>query len=122
VAISNSRLVALDDRGVTFRWKDYREHGRTRYKTMSLATEEFMIDIASINKTFTAAFCKIMPPRTPVASCCKTFHCWHDNRLLNSPCRYVLGSPPTHIDHATPPISASLASADVQIPIVPRRC
>ena len=42
VAISNSRLVALDDRGVTFRWKDYREHGRTRYKTMTLATEEFM--------------------------------------------------------------------------------
>ena len=42
VAISNSRLVALDDRGVTFRWKDYREHGRTRYKTMTLPTEEFM--------------------------------------------------------------------------------
>jgi hypothetical protein len=42
VAISNSRLVALDDRGVTFRWKDYREHGRTRYKTMTLATAEFM--------------------------------------------------------------------------------
>jgi hypothetical protein len=32
----------LDDRGVTFRWKDYREHGRTRYKTMTLKTEEFM--------------------------------------------------------------------------------
>ena len=42
VAISNSRLVASDDRGVTFRWKDYREHGRTRYKTMTLATDEFM--------------------------------------------------------------------------------
>src|SRR5216683_4171941 len=42
VAISNSRLLAMDDRGVTFRWKDYREHGRTRYKTMTLATEEFM--------------------------------------------------------------------------------
>jgi hypothetical protein len=42
VAISNSRLVALDERGVTFRWKDYRAHGRTRYKTMTLATEEFM--------------------------------------------------------------------------------
>ncbi len=42
VAISNSRLVALDDRGVTFRWKDYREHGRTRYKTMTLNTDEFM--------------------------------------------------------------------------------
>jgi hypothetical protein len=42
VAISNSRLVAADDRGVTFRWKDYRERGRTRYKTMTVATEEFM--------------------------------------------------------------------------------
>jgi hypothetical protein len=42
VAISNSRLVAADDRGVTFRWKDYREHGRTRYKTMTVANDEFM--------------------------------------------------------------------------------
>jgi hypothetical protein len=42
VAISNSRLVALDDRGVTFRWKDYRAHGATRYKTMSLSSDEFM--------------------------------------------------------------------------------
>ena len=42
VAISNSRLVALDDRGVTFRWKDYRKHGRTRCKTMTLRTQEFM--------------------------------------------------------------------------------
>ena len=42
VAISNSRLVAMDDRGVTFRWKNYRAHGRTRYKTMTLQAEEFM--------------------------------------------------------------------------------
>jgi hypothetical protein len=42
VAISNSRLVALDDRGVTFRWKDYRIDGRTRHKVMTLRTEEFM--------------------------------------------------------------------------------
>jgi hypothetical protein len=42
VAISNRRLVALDERGVTFRWKDYRAKGRTRYKTMTLATNEFM--------------------------------------------------------------------------------
>jgi hypothetical protein len=42
VAISNRRLLACDDRGVTFRWKDYRVQGRTRYKTMTLATEEFM--------------------------------------------------------------------------------
>ncbi len=42
VAISNSRLVAMDDQGVRFRWKDYRAKGRTRYKTMTLAPDEFM--------------------------------------------------------------------------------
>jgi hypothetical protein len=42
VAISNSRLVALDERGVTFRWKDYRAKGNTRYKTMTLDAGEFM--------------------------------------------------------------------------------
>jgi hypothetical protein len=42
VAISNSRLIACDEHGVTFRWKDYRAHGRTRYKTMTLSTDEFM--------------------------------------------------------------------------------
>jgi hypothetical protein len=42
VAISNRRLVALDERGVTFRWKDYRISGRTRYKTMTISPEEFM--------------------------------------------------------------------------------
>jgi hypothetical protein len=42
VAISNSRLISLDERGVTFRWKDYRTTGRTRYKTMTLSPTEFM--------------------------------------------------------------------------------
>ncbi len=42
VAISNQRLVAFDERGVTFRWKDYRAKGRTRYKIMTLETGEFM--------------------------------------------------------------------------------
>ena len=42
VAISNSRLLAMDERGVTFRWKDYRAKGKTRYKAMSLSPEEFM--------------------------------------------------------------------------------
>jgi hypothetical protein len=42
VAISNSRLVALDARGVTFRWKDYRAKGQTRPKTMTLDADEFM--------------------------------------------------------------------------------
>jgi Putative transposase len=42
VAISNSRLIALDDNGVTFRWKDYRTKGHLRYKRMTLATSEFI--------------------------------------------------------------------------------
>jgi predicted RNA-binding Zn-ribbon protein involved in translation (DUF1610 family) len=42
VAISNRRLIALDERGVTFRWKDYRAKGSTRHKTMTLSSEEFM--------------------------------------------------------------------------------
>jgi hypothetical protein len=42
VAISNSRLLALDERGVTFRWKDYRTKGRARHKAMTLEVGEFM--------------------------------------------------------------------------------
>ncbi len=43
VAISNRRLVALDDKGVTFKWKDYRLDGPQRYnKVMTLDTPEFI--------------------------------------------------------------------------------
>jgi len=42
VAISNSRLIAFDQQGVTFRWKDYRIEGRNRYKLMTLTTDEFI--------------------------------------------------------------------------------
>jgi len=42
VAISNRRLIACDERGVTFTWKDYRAKPRHQRKTMTLATTEFM--------------------------------------------------------------------------------
>jgi hypothetical protein len=42
VAISNRRLITLDSRGVTFRYKDYRANGRARYKVMTLAPAEFI--------------------------------------------------------------------------------
>jgi hypothetical protein len=42
VAISNRRLIACDDSGVTFKWKDYRIEGHERYKVMTLATHEFI--------------------------------------------------------------------------------
>jgi putative transposase/transposase-like zinc-binding protein len=42
VAISNRRLIACDDKGVTFKWKDYRIEGPERSKVMTLATHEFI--------------------------------------------------------------------------------
>tara|TARA_R110002095_G_scaffold9807_2_gene15032 strand:- start:418 stop:1605 length:1188 start_codon:yes stop_codon:yes gene_type:complete len=42
VAIANSRLLTFDEHGVTFKWKDYRQQGRTRHKTLTLASDEFI--------------------------------------------------------------------------------
>ena len=46
IAIANSRLVTLDDHGVTFRWKDYRARdmatGKEWIKTMTLPADEFL--------------------------------------------------------------------------------
>jgi hypothetical protein len=42
VAISNRRLIAADENGVTFRYKDYRIEGPGRYTTMTLHTHEFI--------------------------------------------------------------------------------
>ncbi len=42
VAISNRRLIAFDESGVTFRYKDYRLNGEDRQQVMTLATDEFI--------------------------------------------------------------------------------
>jgi hypothetical protein len=42
IAISNRRLVAADANTVTFKYKDYRIEGEGRFKTMTLATSEFI--------------------------------------------------------------------------------
>ena len=42
VAIANSRLIAMDEQGITFKWKDYRAKERYRHKTMTLAPDEFI--------------------------------------------------------------------------------
>jgi hypothetical protein len=42
IAISNRRLVSADEKNVTFKYKDYRIEGPGRYKTMTLATGEFI--------------------------------------------------------------------------------
>jgi hypothetical protein len=36
------RLVACNEKGVTFKWKDYGLEGRERYKLMTLTTDEFI--------------------------------------------------------------------------------
>ena len=42
VAIANTRLVAVDGKRVTFKWKDYRAKGDARYKLMTLDADEFI--------------------------------------------------------------------------------
>ena len=46
VAISNSRLIRIDEEGVTFRWKDYRARGKAEgqgwVKAMTLKVDEFI--------------------------------------------------------------------------------
>ena len=42
VAISNRRLVAFDENGVTFRCKDYRREGAERQRIMTLTADEFI--------------------------------------------------------------------------------
>ena len=42
VAISNRRLIAYDETGVTFRYKDYRRDGTDRQRVMTLAADEFI--------------------------------------------------------------------------------
>ena len=42
VAIANRRLIACDQKGVTFKWKDYRREGPERYQVMTLPTHEFI--------------------------------------------------------------------------------
>src|SRR5437773_4243338 len=42
IAISNHRLLSADEKAVTFKYKDYRIEGPARYKTMTLATHEFI--------------------------------------------------------------------------------
>jgi putative transposase len=42
MTVSRAPVVALDDNGVTFKWKDYRIEGPERYKLMTLDTDEFI--------------------------------------------------------------------------------
>ena len=60
VAISNSRLIAANADGVTFKYKDYRVEGPERYKTMTLAPHEF------IRRFLLACAATRLPPHPPL--------------------------------------------------------
>lgn len=42
VALSNDRILGVDDESVTFQWKDYRGKGRAKSRRMTLAGREFL--------------------------------------------------------------------------------
>jgi Putative transposase len=68
VAIANSRLIAFDNDSIAFKWKDYRNEGRDRYKQMTLATDEFIrrFLIHALPSASTASATTACWPRPPV--------------------------------------------------------
>ena len=83
VAISNSRLVALDDDGVTFKWKDYRIKGPDRYKTMTLAGPSSFAGFSCTccRAAFTAsAITACSPARREPATSSASARCWRSPR------------------------------------------
>ena len=70
VAIANSRLIALDEHGVTFRYKDYRRDGHARYRTMTLAPDEFIRRF--LLHVLPKRFHRIRHYGLPASAACKT--------------------------------------------------
>jgi hypothetical protein len=72
VAIANSRLVSLTDSTVSFRWKDYRHHGKA--KVMTLDAHEFIrrFLLHTLPDGFTASATTATSPMAtmPPSSCC----------------------------------------------------
>jgi hypothetical protein len=73
VAISNRRLIAADDAGIAFRWKDYRADGPGRWKTMRLHPHEFIRRFFCCTccpraSTASATTGSLPPPTAPRAS------------------------------------------------------
>ena len=81
-----------------------------------------MIGRTSTDIVSPTAFATIMPPRTAVASFCKTTLWDSHHRLRNAWSRGALAEPPTRTGHAVLTAFASPASASAQIPIAPRPC
>ena len=97
VEISNSRLLAFDQQGVTFRWKDYRIEGRDRYKPMTLTTDEFIrqVLIHVLPKDSTASAATACAPNRPLPTTSR-------GRANCSPSQSPKPSPPMRLPPMTP--------------------
>jgi hypothetical protein len=74
VALANSRLIACDHNGVTFKWRDYRVEGPARYKVMTLATGSSSAASSEIHSECT--YCMEIPPPFVEPSRCKKSARW----------------------------------------------
>ena len=109
VAISNRRLVALDNDGqVSFRWKDYRASGRTKPKIMRVSAGEFM-------RRF---LLHVLPDGFHRIRHYGLFANGHRAAML-ARCREFLDVPPTQIKVAGGENDAERRGAKVEIPACP---
>lgn len=93
VAISNQRLVSLQDDQVTFRWKDYRHHGQPRQMSVSAAEfiRRFLLHTlpAGLQRIRHFGFLANTHRRTQLALC---------RALLTAPAPDLLPVPPDYRD------------------------
>jgi Putative transposase len=70
VAISNRRLIAVDEHSVTFKVKNYRIEGLGRYTTMTLDVREFVLTAVGHNLRRVLAWLKLWLRLFLHALCC----------------------------------------------------
>jgi len=87
VAISNRRLIAFDNKGVTFTYKDYRTDGSARYKRITLSPHEFIRRFSSsmsCRRGFTASATSACSPNLPVPTTSRapaSYSPWQSRKL-----------------------------------------
>ncbi len=104
VAISNSRLLALDERGVTFRYKDYRRTGQTRFRTMTLAPDEFIRRF--LLHVLPKGFHRIRHYGLLASATCKT-NVARARELIAAPLPVMDHPPSAEHDHTGPAVSVA---------------
>ncbi|MEA3070895.1 MAG: hypothetical protein QOD29_2341 [Alphaproteobacteria bacterium] len=102
IAISNSRLLDLDERGVTFRYKDYRRNGQARYRTMTLAPDEFIRRF--LLHVLPKGFHRIRHYGLLASAACKTNIARARELIIAAA---LVTDPPTEHDEADPTASAA---------------